>query len=60
MMVMWRNSYLFFFFQNKTIFLVAKNLNHQINYIAFLYNTSNQPIIELINQLFVIFELFTV
>ena len=27
-----------------------------MNYIAFLYKTSNQPIIELINQLFVIFE----
>ena len=31
-----------------------------MNYIAFLYNTSNQPIIELINQLFVILELFAV
>ena len=31
-----------------------------MNYIAFLYNTSNQRIIELINQLFVILELFTV
>ena len=49
-----------FFFQNKTIFLVAKNLNHPINYVAFLYKTFNQPVIELINQFFVIFELFTV